>query len=258
MQKSQIARSDLKTPSAFRMIPLFLGFGVLCVVCSQGETEKKVQREGSNGKQGQTTSPVPIGSPDSQNRGGDISNTPQPDSSARTPHPNGTLTPNPPPFGEADHGQQGLVGKVVRLPNTTTQLPNFDLLPTSGVIVASNVDTSARDWVTGFPEVGDLHEWFGIQFQGTITFPKEGWYQFKIYSDDGSKLLIKNQLVIDNDGLHSPMERYGAYYATGNLKQKIEVQYFQGPRWGIALQLFWIPPSGSDFTIVPSGALHRR
>ena len=56
-------------------------------------------------------------------------------------------------------------------------------------------------------------------------------------SDDGSKLFVDDKLVIDNDGLH------GAYAKTGKVmlddsRHSIKIQYFQGPRYQVALQLF--------------------
>ena len=54
--------------------------------------------------------------------------------------------------------------------------------------------------------------------------------------DDGSKLYIDGELVINNDGLHSVEQR------TDNAKLKtvmhrIRVSYFQGPGDGVALIL---------------------
>ena len=39
-------------------------------------------------------------------------------------------------------------------------------------------------------------------FEGEIEIPKSGEYTFEMRSDDGSKLLIDDRLIIDNDGLH--------------------------------------------------------
>lgn len=44
---------------------------------------------------------------------------------------------------------------------------------------------------------------FGYVFNTLINVPEKGIYRFYTYSDDGSKLWIDGQVVVDNDGSHS-------------------------------------------------------
>jgi len=48
-----------------------------------------------------------------------------------------------------------------------------------------------------------------VNFSGFIDVPADGQYTFYTSSDDGSKLYIDNQLVVNNDGEHSLRERSG-------------------------------------------------
>lgn len=50
---------------------------------------------------------------------------------------------------------------------------------------------------------------YGIVFDGYIKVPSEDIYEFYTNSDDGSKLYIGDQEVVDNDGLHGAEMRYG-------------------------------------------------
>ncbi|MEO6893985.1 MAG: family 20 glycosylhydrolase, partial [Ginsengibacter sp.] len=50
---------------------------------------------------------------------------------------------------------------------------------------------------------------FGLQFRGYIDIPETGIYSFYLTSDDGSVLYIDNKKVVNNDGLHSAIERSG-------------------------------------------------
>jgi Predicted hydrolase of the alpha/beta superfamily len=44
---------------------------------------------------------------------------------------------------------------------------------------------------------------FGVQFEGYLHITKKDLYDLWIASDDGSKTYLNNQLLFDNDGLHS-------------------------------------------------------
>lgn len=52
-------------------------------------------------------------------------------------------------------------------------------------------------------------EYFAFQFKGFIMVPETGLYTFSVSSDDGSRLFIGDQVVVDNDGLHGPTEVMG-------------------------------------------------
>ena len=53
-------------------------------------------------------------------------------------------------------------------------------------------------------------EGYGLRFEGYIDVPADGVYTFFVASDDGSRLLIGRDLVVDNDGLHVMREASGA------------------------------------------------
>ncbi|WP_081658613.1 PA14 domain-containing protein [Sporomusa ovata] len=68
---------------------------------------------------------------------------------------------------------------------------------------------------------------------------------FALNSDDGSRLYIDGNLAIDNDGIHSlAMEEASVFLNPGT--HSIRVEYFQGPRYELALQLFITPPGGEQ------------
>ena len=45
-------------------------------------------------------------------------------------------------------------------------------------------------------------EHFAIRFRGELAVDTPGTYTFWLLSDDGSKLYINDDLVINNDGIH--------------------------------------------------------
>ena len=68
---------------------------------------------------------------------------------------------------------------------------------------------------------------FGTIMNGFIRVPRKGIYTFFLTSDDGSSLQIDGQMVVDNDGYHSMLERQGQV-ALHRGWHPLEVRYFQG------------------------------
>ena len=85
--------------------------------------------------------------------------------------------------------------------------------------------------------------------------PQTGVYSFYLESDDGSKLFIGEECVVDNDGLHgSKMESGTIALARG--AHPIEVIFFQ-KMGGVNLEVFY---SGDDFEaqdIPPAMLFHK-
>ncbi len=52
-------------------------------------------------------------------------------------------------------------------------------------------------------DVASVRDSFALVFNGLIKIPKRGVYRFYTYSDDGSRLSIGGQVVVDNDGSRS-------------------------------------------------------
>ena len=50
---------------------------------------------------------------------------------------------------------------------------------------------------------------FGLQYKGFIDVPETGIYTFYLTCDDGGILTIANREVVNNDGLHSAIQKTG-------------------------------------------------
>ncbi|NBO39240.1 hypothetical protein EBU99_11725 [bacterium] len=96
------------------------------------------------------------------------------------------------------------------------RLPNFDaLLPVSQGVLSDIALTPAR-----------RSNQFGFVFEGQIWVPTNGAYTFYLKSDDGSSLSIDSQKLINNDGLHGPLEKQ-AVVSLARGFHSIRVDYFQ-------------------------------
>lgn len=67
---------------------------------------------------------------------------------------------------------------------------------------------------------------FGFRFQGQLRVFSSALYTFYTTSDDGSKLWINGNLVVNNDGAHGPIEAQGQINLTAGWHD-IRVEYFE-------------------------------
>lgn len=141
-------------------------------------------------------------------------------------------------FGDTTFLSNGLEGKIYFLEPGTSAIPLFDTMQTVKTIYADSINVPLQSWSSGFPGLPGRFEWFGIEYNGYFTVNKLGHYMFRLVSDDGSKLFIDDSLIIDNDGGHGAISKTGELYLKGST-HKVKIQYYQGPRYEIALQLFF-------------------
>jgi outer membrane protein OmpA-like peptidoglycan-associated protein len=139
-------------------------------------------------------------------------------------------------FGTANQTPFSFKGKVYLIPEGTNKLPDFSKLTPVGIVYAKTLNVPPRNFSEGFPGVTNRYEWFAIDYTGEFFLTSPRKMKFALLSDDGAKLIIDGKTVIDNDGIHPPTEKYGEIELNSGL-HKIEVQYFQGPKYQVALVL---------------------
>jgi hexosaminidase len=66
---------------------------------------------------------------------------------------------------------------------------------------------------------------FAAQFAGYLDVPRDGVYTFHLESDDGSRLMIGAETVVDHDGLHSRCEQSGQVILKAG-KHPLALAYF--------------------------------
>lgn len=101
-------------------------------------------------------------------------------------------------------------------------------------------------------DINEVEGQYGIQYISNIQIDATGEYRFYINSDDGSKLYINGNLVVDNDGGHGTIERMGRVSLTPG-RHKIRVDYHNqaGGAW---LDAFYKGP-GIPKQIIPADKL---
>lgn len=96
-------------------------------------------------------------------------------------------------------------------------------------------------------KLDDYKNEFGVVFTGKLNAPRKGSYRFFLASDDGARILIDGQEVVNDDGIHpaSNIREKGLTLEKGDHEFRLE--YFQG---GGQIELYaaW---KGADFQITP-------
>ena len=90
---------------------------------------------------------------------------------------------------------------------------------------------------------------FAISYNGYINIPTDGVYSFYLTCDDGGVLKIADRLAVDNDGLHSAIEKNGQVALKAGL-QKFKLDFIEGGG-GFTLKLKY-SKNGAEPADVPS------
>jgi glucose/arabinose dehydrogenase len=119
------------------------------------------------------------------------------------------------------------------------QTPNIDrLMPT--VNWSSQTDFGIADF-------------FVTQVIANLHIAEAGRYDFRLISDDGSRLFINDELVIDHDGLHGATPKDGSIDLDAGV-QSLFIDHFENAG-GEVLRLEWRPPGASGFELMPTAVL---
>jgi autotransporter-associated beta strand protein len=132
-------------------------------------------------------------------------------------------------------------------------MPNFAALTPLSSGAVSGLDLTPRQRRNGY----------AFNYTGYLSVPTNGLYSFTLNSEAGSKLYIDGQLVVNNDGLHSPADLSG-WIGLQSGFHALNVQYFcdtQSALFGSStyfdtLSLYYEGP-GLARSIVPPGAYSR-
>jgi hypothetical protein len=110
------------------------------------------------------------------------------------------------------------------------------------------------DWSDGSPDPSIGADTFSVRWTGQIEAPSTDVYTFYVSSDDGVRLWVDGQLIIDSWDDHPLTETSGTIAMTAGRLADIRVEYYEGV--GLAsVQLSWSSPSQLK-SMVPMASLY--
>lgn len=123
-------------------------------------------------------------------------------------------------------------------------------------LVTSRVENPDFDWGTGRPAPGVYVNAFVVRWTGFIQAEEAGSYQLQTISDEGVRVLLNGQLVINNWAPHRlTTDTAAAVNLRAGQLVPITIDYYD-VLGSATLRLKWRKPGSDAFTSVPTGRLY--
>jgi YVTN family beta-propeller protein len=112
------------------------------------------------------------------------------------------------------------------------------------------------DWGTAAPAPGIAADGFSVRWSGRVGIGADGNYTFQTTSDDGVRLWVNGNLVIDNWTTHgSTIDRSPAIALKAGFFYDVKLEYFEGQNGAVA-KLGWTTPGSSVAVPIPQSQLY--
>ncbi|HUT99975.1 MAG TPA: PA14 domain-containing protein [Myxococcota bacterium] len=108
-------------------------------------------------------------------------------------------------------------------------------------------------WGSGSPDPAIAADFFSARWSGQILPPETGIYSFYVLSDDGVRIWLGGQMLIDAWKAQPPTEYRADAPLTAGEKSDLRVEYFEA-EGSASITLRWSGP-GIQYQIVPRAAL---
>ncbi len=130
-------------------------------------------------------------------------------------------------------GQVTVIAETLTAITPPATIPGLAWEAMDGVRSSVNEIAQAKVIDRGVSDVIGLKQPFpdfrGLRFTGYLTVPKDGEYTFTVTSDDGSRLLLGKQVVVDNDRQQAATAVSGRIRLTAGA-HSITLLYFNGEK----------------------------
>lgn len=162
-----------------------------------------------------------------------------------------SVDPSGPLFDPTNQDKQdvrepGLAFRAYQLDRILTRIPK--LVPNQSPNVSRKIDQVGFLAEEDFGIAGKFY----VNISGWIKIETPGLYHFRLGSDDGSRLKIRNEQVVDHDGVHTATSKDGSM-ELGAGSHEIQIEYFNNDADAF-LQLEWKRQGDANWDLVPAEA----
>lgn len=149
-----------------------------------------------------------------------------------------------PPAQQDQPREPGVAMRVYFIGQEMSKIPELLLgqSPNRSVVIP-NID------LNGYQAFGEDKDQFYVKLTGFLNIEKAGDYTFKLTSDDGSRFMIRDEVIVDHDGLHGDTPKEGSFRLSPG-EHPFEIDYFESGG-GEVLRLEWKTPGSEEFVVVP-------
>jgi endoglucanase len=152
--------------------------------------------------------------------------------------------PPPPPMSPPGNGD-GLRGTY------------FQGTALAGAPLLTRVDQTVNfNWAGGSPAPGVVpNDQFSVRWEGMVEARSDEVYSFHVTHDDGARLWVNNQLIIDNWTDHAAIEDSGTIALQLGQRYSIRLEFYEAGGDASAT-LAWSTPLGIEKQIIPQTQLY--
>jgi hypothetical protein len=130
----------------------------------------------------------------------------------------------------------------------------YDNIDYTGTHVQRTDPTLYFDWGTGSPDPAIGPDTFSVRWTGEVQPRYTSTYTFYTVSDDGIRLWVNNQVLINNWTDHAPTQDAGVIPLQAGRLYPIKMEMYESGGGAVA-QLFWSSPNGVK-EVIPSTQLY--
>jgi Ca2+-binding RTX toxin-like protein len=122
--------------------------------------------------------------------------------------------------------------------------------------ILTRIDSKVNfNWANGSPAPNVVpNDNFYVRWSGQIEAPSSDTYTFYTYSDDGVRLWVNDQLIVNNWTDHAATQNQGSLSLSAGQKYNIRMEYYEKGGGAVA-QLSWSRP-GQAKQIIPTSQLY--
>ncbi len=154
-----------------------------------------------------------------------------------------------------DIANKGLIAYLYDLPNPS----GYEQFPDVGPLTCHSIrkDRDLNFETADSFKLPFIAETFAVEWFGAVIVEKEGWYTFTTLSDDGVRVWLNGQEIIDDDNLHAPHEKSSERIKLVPGTYPFRMQFFENNQHEVCT-LSWQADDLMENEIIPKQIVPRK